>query len=451
MPSSPDSRTSPNPIAARVDEPQQRRTRRRRPASRSPRSSSAGQSRRAPRRRPRAAPTTAYDGRISLVGQQPGAPVDHRQRDARPAPGRAATSSARCQPSRPPTSAGDDPVGDRGLPRQPRQGREVGVQRLGLVHRSARRPPRLGRDRPSTAVLAGSASGSGSGSRAMTRGRTQPAATPAPPPQRRGTSVTRATLVAAARRGRAGRPVERASSLGQCRVARVAHGLDGAGTPVISSTCSTAWCTSRSRPADQHAGRAPARGGQRGRPGVVERVEDHRRRRRTRQQLGGLRRRRDRWRPRTSAGTRSGRPTQRARRRAGRRVPRRGRDRLGGPRRRRGPAASTSRQPRSASAEQREAAVARRRGPRPRRPARRCARAARPTAPGRRCCGRCADRRSSTTVLAAPARAARLAHLVEQRQHGPLERHRQRQAAPLRRPSPARNAGSPASSTSRAS
>ena len=61
----------------------------------------------------------------------------------------------------------------------------------------------------------------------------------------------------------------------------------------------------------------------------------------------------------------------------------------------------------------------------------------------RRCCDRAAARRSKITVLAAPTSAASGSISVEQRQHGALERHRQRQPGPVRARSAASRPGRP--------
>ena len=182
------------------------------------------------------------------------------------------------------------------------------------------------------------------------------------------------------------------------------------GRPVISSTWSTAWCTSRSRPStsDPPGGRAAR--GQRGRPRVVDHLEDHRDRSASAQHLVGLRARRGSSRPATSAG----RPAPPRRRRTVDRGPPRvpgGRgERLRGPRRRRAPAGSTSGSRGRPAPSSADAAVARRRGPRPGRRARRAARAARPTAPGRRCCA--PTRRPSRAPRCSPPRPARPASMT---------------------------------------
>ena len=205
----------------------------------------------------------------------------------------------------------------------------------------------------------------------------------------------------------------------------------GPGRPVISSTCSTAWCTSRSSPPTSATPAVSAAARQRGRPRVVEHVEDDTGPSPSRSAAAVL------------CGRGDGRDehVDRARRRSASRQQPRPRTEGGAGCRatasRVSPARAGSRttrvaarQPRSPSASSRDAAVA----PPPStsaadRPGYRSRSAA--TAPGMSVLSPTRRPSSSiTTVLAAPARAARRVDLVEQRQHGPLQRHRQRQPAP---------------------
>ena len=336
------------------------------------------------------------------VGQQPGAPVDERPAPPRPGTSGTRNSSGQSSPTAPPTSAPMTAQTSGGLPAQARAAGDLGVGHLvvgglgGLGH---------GGDQPRHEE-------------------------PERPAQDGGDDR--------AERGSRRRPVRRAPA----RPPRASR-RPGRGSPVNSSNWTAAWCTSRSSPPTEHP--VADRRRQRRRPRVVDDLEDGGYAAARADQARGPARPPGSWRRpgrRRSAVTSSSLLT---------------RDAPGAP----GWARSTStvskarsgerttisrlRTPRSASASPIDVAVA----PPPRITAV-DQRRGRALADGRDRPGdvgvvaRRSRSPSSTIVLAAPARRRPLGELVDQRHGLALERHGQRQAAPVGRPGSARKSGKPA-------
>ena len=331
MPSTPDSRTSPYPMPARVDEPQQPGTVP--PATSQPHAGAdqvVGVPGDAAHTRTSA---TTHDvrRRDDPGGQQPGPPVDDRERDADRDQRQQETAAATPSPSR----AADQAAGDRATRAPACQARpgQRGDRGVGLLGGSPVRR-RLG---PSVA----------SGGRPPAPGSD---AAREPRDQRRHSAPTSAQATAAdqraatERRGHRGGPTRARARLpgGAHRRQRRRR------TPVNSSNCSAAWCTSRSSPptstrpraaAARPAGSATGRRAPRTRPATSRAAGDQRRRPAPRPGSSRPRRRPSHGSPRRAS------PTSHARAAAG--AGDRG-DRLGRPLGRSAPGASTPRAPSSA-------------------------------------------------------------------------------------------------------
>ena len=349
------------------------------------------------------------DGYDDDAGQQAGVPVDHRQGDR----DRGQRHQPQQRPVEPGRRAEQRPRHgrqQRAAPREPRSGGDVGVERLGGL---------VGRSAASSAACFGRGLRHARGSAAGPAGR---------PAQRAGPRRARRA------QGRSGCR-SRGHSTGTARregafACLLASRRPRPSRPVNSSTCSTAWCTSRSRPPTTVAVRR--RGDERRGPRVVAARRRRPARPRSAATSSGVwRRRRDGGHHDVGTGG-PGAPARHTRRPRAQTGAPGGRRASRSPATPRGPPATIVRTPRSASASPTEVAVAP--PPEDRRRRQR----------GRRALTDGGDRPGQVGVVADPGavvlehqrvdgtgQARPVGEPVDQRQRLALEGHGQRESAPL--------------------